>query len=566
MLVYFLFEFLLVLGVVVIVPRVSDWRPRTFRRLCKLLETRPWLATCLLATFSIAVNARLSAVQPPAPGAHDEFSYLLAADTFAQGRLTNPTHPLWEHFESFHIIHQPTYSSKYPPGQGLMLALGQVLTGRPIVGSWIGVALMVAAVSWMLQGWLPVRWALFGSLIACTNAGLYMFWGQSYWGGQLPLAGAALALGGVPRLVKSQKIRDAVVMAIGVSILAVTRPYEGVIFTALVGIATLWQLYRAKVPLLETMARVVLPAAGVLLVTLSGLLYYNKQVTGDFKTFPYMVHNQQYEQSPLLLWQNVKTYSKTYRHRAMQEFHEVRMKTMFERQRDWADFWRIKLDSLGFIWVQFFSFGLLIPLLFVGRPKPLRKSWPLFAAIGVLFAGILIIPWLQSHYLATLAPFLLLILLEGMRRIRAGWQGRGRGVLAGLMITYLAFSAFRVTLYAAMENNQWNQQRARIARELEATGEEHLVVVRYQQDHDPSNEWVYNAADIDGSPIVWAREMGREHNRRLLEYYRDRRVWLLLADAQPPKLIEHKRPAAKPFKPPASQTAPPTDKKLVRAP
>lgn len=156
---------------------VMSWVNRGFI----LLNRYAVVASIFVGVVALSLRLLLLLViARPQPFLDDEFSYLLAADTFSHGRLTNPTHPMWIHFETFHELMHPTYASRYPPGMGLMLALGQVVFHDPWAAVLVGMAVLCGLITWALWGWLPPRWAIAGGLIAALQlTGSY--WSESYW-------------------------------------------------------------------------------------------------------------------------------------------------------------------------------------------------------------------------------------------------------------------------------------------------------------------------------------------------------------------------------------------------
>src|SRR5580658_2095753 len=245
---------------------------------------RPVLALLLPGAAAFGLAVFFSLLSFPVPFIHDEWSYLLAADTFAHGRLTQPTHPFWVHFETFHVLQHPTYQSKYPPGQGLLLALGQLIF-HPIVGVWLEAGLAAIAVTWMLQAWLPRRHAVLGSWLWVLHPLPVTLWSQSYWGGSLAVLGGALVLGALPRLVTRPRTGSSLLMGLGLVTLAATRPFEGFILSLPVA----WKLLR-EIP----RKRALLPLALVLALGGAGLAFYDARVTGSPWRMPYQAYSEEY--------------------------------------------------------------------------------------------------------------------------------------------------------------------------------------------------------------------------------------------------------------------------------
>jgi hypothetical protein len=547
----------------------SNWTD-TPRPLAWLIGSYQWLAiremlACAAILFlTLGLRGALLPWLPiPQPAIHDEFSYLLAADTYAHGRLANPTHPFWQHFETFHVLQQPTYASKYPPLQGLVLAFGQRVFGQPWIGVYLSMGIMCAAICWMLQGWIAPNWALLGALLCALRVGVLSYWMNSYIAGALPGIGGALAVGALVRIWRRKQFGHSVTWAVGVAIVAFSRPYDAAVLGCATAAMLLWFLWKSHTPLKTVCVRVGAPALIVLALCGAGTAYDDYRVTGHAFTLPYQLHDQQYVMASMFTMAPLAP-EPAYRHAVMRQFYAV----WNAGQRTYAkDSPGIALLIKLYLFDTFFFpfWALMIPVLLC--PYDLATAEERATVILMVVAVLMVVPLIasQPHYVAAFAGVVYLRFLHSLTRIWS-WRRWGKPVgrvlailLVGIMLGELCNNLSGIVrnhgglsgrdLYSrgiAIRTSGMGAAHHSVTQALEQQAGRQLVLVRYAPAHDPQNEWVYNRADIDDSQIVWAREMGPEQNRSLFEYFRDRQIWLLEPDRSPPKLSPYPREATIP--------------------
>jgi hypothetical protein len=525
------------------IRKLEDW----------VLHTR-WRAplACGILGLCLAIVTTATIGFPP-PRIHDEFSYLLSGETIARGRLANPPHPMAHHFESFHVLQEPTYASKYPLAPGLFIAAGIKLVQLPVAGIWLSFAFLVAAINWMLRPWVRPRWALWGAVAAalwlCGRHAWAGYWTYSFWGGNVPALGGALILGGLRRLASTPTIPASLALGSGVALLALSRPFEGLLFSLVPAGAVAWILVRhlrarAWRPVLTTVAPLATVLAGAAL--LMGL--HNAKTTGSALKPPYLAYDEAYASSPHLLFQ-ARPPMPAYRVAAMESFY-TKGSGFTSPPAGMVEFAKRLPEGFGRV-MRFYVPWFSIPLLFVAAA--FLRGWPLLAVATVGTTAVAMVLTLypsQPHYAAPAAAAWCIILTGAARRLsQLDFRGYRAGrILSLFVMACIAGSALlQFTIGVALRGrraNEWHWQRQTMERTLAKSGR-HLVIVEYGAEHDPNKEWVFNHADIDGAPVVWARSIDDSSDAALQRYFAARTPWRLqIADDGGPFTLQRPAPVA----------------------
>jgi hypothetical protein len=501
----------------------------------------PNTAWCMLILTLLPIALRLALLPQypiPTPNVSDDSSYLLIADTLRHLRLANPPHPLHQFFETYFAVQQPSYASIFPLGQGLILAIGWTLFGHP----WAGVALSVGALCalcyWMLRAWTTPEWALAGGLLAVVEFGPLSQWMNSYWGGSGAACAGCLVFGALPRLRAEGRVPYATLLGLGIGIGWLCRPYE-TIFLIVSVVLYLLPAWRSMAKPAVWAALIVIPAAALSLAQ-------NRAVTGSWTTLPYQLSQYQYGVPTTFTFQPTPP-----PHRPLTQEQQLDYRQQSQVHEIAGNYWLRWVSRL-----RFYRFFFLAPLylaipLFLLRLRDPRFTWVLLTIL--LFSlGTNFYPYFYSHYIAALTCLFLLIGVAGLERL-SGWNEQAARIVLFLCAAHFLFwyglhASRDEDLYAALApfetwdaiNHGDPQGRIAIRRQLDAAPGRQLVFVRYGPQHQ-FQEWVHNAADIDGARIVWARDLGTNENQKLLRYYPDRTVWLLEPDAHPPLLQPYPR-------------------------
>jgi hypothetical protein len=281
--------------------------------------------------------------------------------------------------------------------------------------------------------------------------------------------------------------------------------------------------------------------------------YYNHRVFGSVLTPPYKVDRETYASAPHFLWQSPRP-EPLYRHKVLRDFYTGTELKEFLGNRSFTGFLQANAKKVALALFFFFGLAILAPLVMLPRVLRDRRLRFLVLTALVVAAGLGIETWFNPHYMAPFTAGVYAIILQCMRHLRI-WRRIGEPsglfLVRAIPVLCLALAVLRLCaqpLNLQLDGDAWlswyggtkpmGPARALLLKDLENKPGLQLAVIRYSPNHVVTcyNDWIANAADIDHSKVIWARNMDPTSNQELFAYFKDREIWLVEPDFSPPKV------------------------------
>jgi hypothetical protein len=287
----------------------------------------------------------------------------------------------------------------------------------------------------------------------------------------------------------------------------------------------LWRRHRASLG--PALRGVVAPFVVLMALGAAAMLVYNDAVTGSWREMPYTAYTRMKDSTPIFAL-GVPSAAPT-------SDTSAKTRTFYANRRVWTP---RGAAMYGYFIATFVLFLIpaasLVPFALLPLATGDSHARLALASLVGIGLGMALTTWHLFHYAAPATAAVLAVYgacLHLLGTLRLGRRRVGRPLVAALLVVFALTVPWDVAVGSAKGKKVpgWRTHRVVIADSLGRRGPS-LVFVRYAPTHPTSDEWVYNSADIDASPVVWAHDMGPEANAELLRYYPRRHAWTLDVD------------------------------------
>ncbi len=288
----------------------------------RFLAWRASLIVLLTATIATIAVARFGSFGSQGlhfgdlpPDYHDEYSYRLQSETFLAGRTSFPSfepHP--ELFDQMHVLNEGRMASRYFPGVGVWLLPGTAI-GNPWLMQHVAHVLAAWLLFWIGCELSSIRVGLLAGLLLALSPGVLLF-SNLLLSHHATLVGLMVFLWAFLRMLRlsrsgsretSEESPDgiltnsatslwALLAGSGLTFAMLCRPMTAAGFALPMGIWVVWTHGKGLFqPAARRGSMSVIAGLGIpIIVGLGVMLWYNEQITGDWRVSPYQQYTDLY--------------------------------------------------------------------------------------------------------------------------------------------------------------------------------------------------------------------------------------------------------------------------------